>query len=83
MTLCHACKRYLMDAGTCTVDCVRFPDGEALAAVPFGDEPEFVAAERCPDCGVERGGYHHPGCDVAACPRCGDTLAACGCLEGA
>lgn len=81
MTLCLTCKRYFMDADTCTADGIRFPDGEAIEAVPYGAESPPPDADRCPACGVDRGGYHHPGCDVAECPRCGDELAACGCLD--
>jgi len=25
----------------------------------------------CGDCGAPKGGYHHPGCDMEVCPRCG------------
>ena len=34
---------------------------------------------RCGDCGVEPGGYHHLGCDLARCPRCARQLITCGC----
>lgn len=81
MTLCLTCKRYVMDADSCTADGIRFPDGESLAAVPFGEESADEGADQCPDCGVDRGGYHHPGCDVAECPRCGEPLVSCGCLD--
>jgi hypothetical protein len=35
----------------------------------------------CPDCGTPRGGFHHMGCRVERCPRCGDSLLACGCFD--
>lgn len=41
----------------------------------FGPEPE-----RCPDCNVASGGYHHPGCDNEECPNCHLQLLSCSCL---
>jgi len=37
------------------------------------------ARSRCGDCGVARGGLHHPGCDLQRCPRCRGQLISCGC----
>lgn len=36
---------------------------------------------RCRDCGVAKGGMHHPGCFAECCPRCGGQLVGCGCLS--
>lgn len=71
-----------MDAPTCTAEEIQFPDGEILEAIPYGDESKNKKEEeRCPSCGVEIGGYHHPGCEISECPRCGKPLASCSCLE--
>lgn len=82
MTICLTCNRYLMDASSCTADSIRFPDGKVADALPYGQETDPPVGERCPECGVERGGFHHPGCPVAECPRCGEPLDGCGCLDG-
>lgn len=80
VTLCDTCSGYFMDAESCTADGIRFPDGHVSEAIPYGSESIKRDDDRCPDCGVERDGFHHPGCEVAECPRCGEPLVDCGCL---
>lgn len=48
----------------------------------FPDMPEFIKdlekkQERCHDCGVKKGGYHHPGCDWEECPGCHHQMLMC------
>ena len=56
-----------------------------VTALHIGDLPFPMARHRrsgdgrCGDCGVEPGGYHHLGCDLARCPRCARQLITCGC----
>ena len=40
-----------------------------------------VPRERCRDCHVLRGGFHHLGCCREECPRCGAQLLTCGCFD--
>ena len=74
MAICMDCEREMTTAASCTV-----------TALHIGDTPFPMARHRrsdhgrCGDCGVEPGGYHHLGCDLAPCPRCGRQLIACGC----
>lgn len=34
----------------------------------------------CPDCHVEPGSYHHPGCEYERCPVCGGQVVGCACV---
>ena len=59
-------------------------DGREFTMIPYGEEtghgPDYRADHRCHDCRVEPGGIHHPGCDWAQCPRCGEQLFGCDCV---
>src|SRR5215211_4510507 len=59
--------------------------GDGLATGSYGRESDdygWLAEEarlgkRCGDCNVRPGGYHHPRCDLAQCPRCGGRRMGC------
>lgn len=79
MAACTWCHGEMTTALSCTVDAFH-RNGRRFDMTPFGDEPgRRTRNDRCGDCGVIRGGWHHPGCDVQRCPACRGQLRSCGC----
>jgi hypothetical protein len=56
---------------------------KVYSRVRFGDEQKDWRAEQrpCRDCGVVKGQYHVPGCDVDECPACGGQAITCDCPD--
>ena len=79
--ICPDCGKKMDSVSTCIAgSAVYYGRRGALPAIPF--DPAHLSLQRgsrCPDCGVEAGGYHHAFCDVAICPMCGGQLLSCSC----
>jgi hypothetical protein len=78
MAVCQDCKQEMRTSPGCTVDALiihreRF-DRDRIRR-PIGP------ADRCGDCGAQKGGFHHLGCDMEPCPRCRRQLLSCGCPD--
>src|SRR5687768_2083592 len=58
-----------------------YPDGVETERVRYGSERSDWGADRgpCHDCGVVKGEYHVPGCDVERCPICDGQIGGCDC----
>lgn len=78
MAVCEACDKEMLVANSCNQQEIMFPDGQSLPVI----KAQFLTPDvRCRDCNVVDGGIHHPGCDQEKCPRCGEQLIFCGCLD--
>ena len=76
MAICDWCKQDMLKVKSCPANTeVEFPTGEVLPAIPF------EGPGRCHDCYVVAGAFHHPGCDMEVCPKCGGQLISCDCLD--
>lgn len=78
MAMCTFCRREMTTALSCS-EGVLHQDGEPVAMVRWGSEPDWSATDRCGDCGVMPGGFHHLGCDVQRCAVCSWQMISCGC----
>ena len=82
MAVCDLCLLEMTNDDVTCVPTAVLTDTGVFQPVPFGRERiRGWKSERCGDCGVRPGGFHHRGCDMEECPRCFGQLISCGCDE--
>ncbi len=56
-------------------------NGKEFERIRYGNEEDDWGANDhpCGDCGVEKGEFHVPGCDVERCPSCSGQMIGCDC----
>ena len=83
MCICDVCGKEMNEAESCVPDPVVIGDRvvQRIAYVPYRQPRPGQAPVPCGDCGVQPGGFHHPGCDMEDCGNCGRQRLACGCED--
>lgn len=80
MAECNFCGEDMLVSNGCTASrTITFADGEETEPIPFGSGLNQDPHGKCHDCGAFPGHYHHPGCDMEKCPRCGGQYFICEC----
>ncbi|OQX23930.1 MAG: hypothetical protein BWK80_23515 [Desulfobacteraceae bacterium IS3] len=81
MTACKFCGKEMIGAASC-IEYLIAIEGKKYPPVPYkGNSDGFFRKEvlRCPDCNVLPGGFHHVGCSMEICPKCGGRWIYCRC----
>ena len=80
MAECQYCDQEMTTAATCEVTEFHL-DGVPVPLTPYRPERGrgVSAPDRCGDCGVRPGGFHHIGCDMQRCPLCRGQFMWCDC----
>jgi len=72
---CMDCKKVMLTAKGCTYTHIKINNLWYERNTKHWQDPD----KRCHDCAAKYGQYHHYGCDMERCPKCGGQLISCGC----
>lgn len=78
MAICRDCQQEMLVADGCDYGIIIDAKGNEYERETFIG---WGAEERCGDCNAAIGHYHHFGCDMETCPRCGGQLISCDCAQ--
>ncbi len=83
MAICKACGNEMRQPSGCVQSDFRFKnESKAYLPIAYGAEEDDWggrSGKTCHDCNCPPGAFHHPGCDVERCPRCGGQAIGCDC----
>ena len=80
MAKCDICGKEMLRAYGCSAHTLII-DNNRYTRVRYGEEGWMENPERCGDCGVKLGYFHHLGCDIERCPKCFGQLITCDCED--
>ncbi len=82
MAVCNWCKKDMSDDSTvsCVLVKIKMTEGGSMNPVTY--EPPDHSSDRCRDCNVLTGGFHHPGCCIERCPKCEGQAITCDHIKG-
>jgi hypothetical protein len=76
--ICQDCKKEMVKFGFCNFKYIVDDKGTIFQRVRF-DEARELPRGPCHDCNCKKGAFHHHGCDMEECPKCGGQLISCDC----
>jgi hypothetical protein len=85
MAVRQACSNEMRPASSCLKFDFRFADDpNVYEPLRYGEEEDdwgVLSGKNCHDCNCPPAAYHHVGCDVERCPRCGGQAISCDCEQ--
>ena len=82
MAICDLCGKEVEGASSCIKSIIRI-NGMDYTPLPFEKKDTVFTgkqfSKRCPECNVLNGGFHHVGCSLEICPKCGGKWINCRC----
>ena len=77
MAICIYCKKEMLLVNGCT--CAEYTiDGLKYTRIQYRN---LHRDNPCKDCGAKDGRFHHPGCELEICPKCGYEVTTCRCIK--